>query len=147
MVLYGNVQDDPALAYSHTWSPSRNLSLRAGTEMESSWVTSSVQTSSKISWKGDQLREQLAKDQFCGELDDKQAGKLVKVKPAQRTERSSWMRRDQLKDQRQTNQSGQAKQFEQSTKTNLIGSNCFALPCPHQAQANRARSDQRLQKC
>ncbi|KZV22127.1 hypothetical protein F511_11655 [Dorcoceras hygrometricum] len=108
---------------------------------ESSWETSLVQTSSKTSWEGNQLRNQLAQDQFCGELNGEQTGKLVKdkpaweqlrtnsriklvkVKPAQRTERSSWMRRGQLKRPAQINQSGQANQFEQSTKTNLIGSN------------------------
>ncbi|KZV46118.1 hypothetical protein F511_12645 [Dorcoceras hygrometricum] len=62
--------------------PSRIISLRAGTEMESSWITSSVQTSSKISWEGNQLKNQLAQDQFCGELNGEQTGKMVKDKSA-----------------------------------------------------------------
>ncbi|KZV19111.1 hypothetical protein F511_41708 [Dorcoceras hygrometricum] len=61
----------------------RIISLRAGTKMESSWVTSSVQTSSKISWEGNQLRSQLAQqDQVYGELNGEQTGKLDKDKPA-----------------------------------------------------------------
>ncbi|KZV36032.1 carotene epsilon-monooxygenase, chloroplastic [Dorcoceras hygrometricum] len=110
----------------------RMLSLQAGTEIDSSWVTSSMQTSSKISLE----ENQLAQDQFCGELNGERTGKLVKDKPdweqlqtkrgadaevsqeqIKDEEQPAWQR-NQLKDQIQTNQSGQEKQFEQSRRPN-----------------------------